>query len=310
MFTKKIVSVRLFGEADMQVRYQEYLPAAIRAHHNLFPGWIYRIYHDHRIEQGPYYRAMRALHERGLLELRFVSADVQIEKAMLWCLLPLWDDTVDIFVIRDVDMIACYRERRAEEEWLRSGLAFHALSDKRGVHDWPTLNGMLGFRVRKARNLLNAGGSNYYAATLEDFFRRADWTEGQWSSNYRGSGPGADVQHRVSPLTTNNQFFLATQIWLRVRDHACEHRLSGSRTFGAKLSLTEVCAFEGEDLDVAEAIRTNSDAFIPYIGASRTHVPTMNLDRIVDFYREHGDPSVEQAITECEQISTDVIPVE
>jgi len=79
----RIISTTLFDKAE-QERYQPYLPMALRAHHNLYKGWIYRIYHDGTIDSGPYGKSLRRLAERGLVELRFVSSDALIEKAMLW----------------------------------------------------------------------------------------------------------------------------------------------------------------------------------------------------------------------------------
>ena len=290
-----VVSTSLFTD---HARYQPYLSAALRAHHNLFRGWTYRIYHDHLVYDGPYGEALRRLEARGLVEMCFVSDDAAIERAMLWrVFLPLWDLRVERFIVRDIDMVASFRERRAVEEWIRSGLPAHSMSDRRGHHDWPAINGMLGF-TPEVRELLDAG-SGRTADTLEKLFARAGWPESVWRSNYRASGPGADPKNRVCASTTNNQFFLGIHVWPFVQKHALEHRLSGCPTFGAAQSRQGVADFPGEDLGVSAAIREQSDALIPFIGASRAN-SDIDLDRIVEFYREHGDADIERAISECE----------
>lgn len=294
---KNVISTTLFDE---HARYQPYLPAAIRAHHNLFRGWVYRIYHDHLLDAGPYGRALRALAERGLVELSFVSSEIMIEKALLWRMLPLWDDEVERFILRDIDMVACYRERRIEEVWIRSGLAVHSLSDRKGHHEWPALNGMMGFHVPQARPLLDAG-AGYDADTMEKLLARAKWPDEVWCSNYRASGKGADPKYRMCKSTTNNQYFLGMFVWPRVQSNACEHRLNGCGTYeGTKMSRTEVDPFEGEDLGVPKAIREGSDVLIPFIGASEMN-SSIDLAAIVRFYQAHGDPEIERAIVECER---------
>lgn len=289
-----VVSVSLF---DDHVRYQPYLPAVLRAHHNLFRGWKYRIYHDHRLDSGPYGRVLRALEQYGLVELVFVTNKVMLDKALLWRLLPLWDDGVERFLTRDVDMVASFRERRAVEVWIRSGLAAHSMSDKQGVHDCPTMGGMMGFEVAQARYLLNAGGPAYEATNIDGLLARAKWPDRLWTSDRHIDGWKLSKRNQESHLTLNDQYFLWTHVWPRIVGHACEHRLSGSRTFDAKLSCINVDLFKGEDLGVLKAVRDGADALIPFIGASE-----IDLGAIAEFYQEHGDPEIERKIRECEAL--------
>lgn len=292
----KIVSTCLFGDHAL---YQEYLPAALRAHHCLFKGWTYRIYHDQRIDEGGYARALRALAARGLVELVEIPGRVMIEKALLWRIMPLWDNSVERFLMRDADSVASYRERRAVETWVRSGLAAHAIGDKRGHHDWPMIDGLIGFKVAQARVLLDAG-PNKNAPNFEAFLARANWSDSVWDSD-RDPARGHKLEKRmqVSTWTTNNLKFLVDHVWPRVQKQTCEHRLSGSAAYEGAMTCLEIDPFKGEDLGISRVVRWGADAFVPFIGASKKYV-LMDLGAIVAFYREHGDPEIERAIQECE----------
>lgn len=272
-----VVSFTLFGEA---ADYHRYLPAAIRAHHNLYRGWSFRIHHDGRGILGPYNRALRALADRGLVELVFVDTDAPFHRAMLWRLLPIWDTAVERLLTRDIDTVPTFRERRAVEIWIRSGLAVHAISDKQGHHDYPTLGGMMGFQAAQTRALLDA-------SSFEVLIDRARWPEAAWLQR---SG------WRMSNFTTNNQLFLGEQVWPRIQKSACEHRLSWSRKFDAALSFGEV-ELINEDLGISKTIRELADGLVSFIGSS------LSNSRLADafiFYRIHGDPEIEQVITSCE----------
>lgn len=285
-----VVSVALFGNLANTDKYRAYLPAAIRAHHNLYPGWSFRIHHDGAASEGPYAAALRALDERGFVELARVedpflpghdpALGTPLGRGMLWRLLPLWDDRVERFVCRDIDTVPGYRERCAVEEWIQSGLAFHAMADKRGSHDFPTMGGMVGLHVQQMRpRLMNP------LIPFNDFLKRAGWSGNHkvWTEEYR-----------VSNWTSNNQLFLCEHVWKLAQDSTCEHRLAQSRVFEeSKLSLTEIGV---TDVDgVLPEIRQGSDALIPFIGSAN-----ISLDRAFDFYKEHGNPIIEQAISECE----------
>lgn len=299
---KRVVAVSFFGEPKKAARYWPYFGPVIRAHHNLFSKWVYRIYHDQHIDSHPYGVSLRKMADRGLVELVLIApkgTPVMIEKAMLWRLLPLWDDDVEHFVIRDVDMLASYRERCAVETWMRSGLAAHSMSDKKGDHDWPAINGMMGFEVVQTRKLLGVGSD----CSFDAFLSRAGWSDEIWSSNYRASGnEGADPMYRVSMQTTNNQFFLGTYIWPNVKMHACQHRLSGSMVHpGVTLTHTDTEEFTAKDLGISPAM-LRSDSVTPFIGASHLHQPPLDLAAAAMFYKQYGNPEIERMITECEKV--------
>lgn len=278
---KSVVSTVLFGEAE---KYRQYLPVVVRAHLNLYRGWVLRIYHDEKLAFGSYSRVLRGLQSRGLVELVYVPDEIMYHKAMLWRLLPLWDDTVERFLLRDIDTLPTYRERRAVETWVRSGLAVHAMGDVRGRHDWCMLGGMVGFHDG-ARDLLRAGPGRELDTPDKFFAVRGGWPPEVW----RGD-------RRMSNWSSNNQMFLADYVWSDVRSSACEHRLSGARAYDAKLSFIDVDPFEGEDLGVPWAIRDSADGFVPFIGAAE-----IDLAAALAFYKQHGDSNVERAVAECEE---------
>lgn len=281
-----VVSVTLFSDPNEHwVRrpnylpsWRKYLPVAIRAHHNLYRGWSFRIHHDQSLDSGIYGRVLRALEEQGLVELVPVADPIVLRgRSMLWRLLPLWDNRVERFLCRDIDTVPGFRERCAVEEWIKSGLAFHAISDKCGSHDFPTLGGMVGFHTKQTRVLLKN------PASFDEFLDRTGWTEKQWSE-----------EKRASSYTTNNQFFLAEQVWPHVRTNAFEHRLSRSCVFeGTKVSKQEIGLTK--IADVQESVRVGADALIPFIGSA-----DVNLDKALAFYKTHGDPKIERAIAACE----------
>lgn len=258
-----VVSLALFGDGD---RYRRYLPTAIRAHHALYAGWTLRIHHDRTLDSNYYGKALRALASRGLVELVLVDGPVLKFKAMLWRLLPLWDKKVERFICRDVDTVPVVRERLAVEEWIKSDLAFHAISDRAVDHNWPTLGGMIGFLVKPSLSLLKNPTS------FDDLLvNTVCWPDEIWSG-----------KKRVSGCTENDQFFLGEHLWPVLKNNALEHRLSGSHRFEARQTLTSVVAV--------------ADAFVPFIGSADVDLP-----RALSFYKMHGNR--EKEISECERVT-------
>ncbi len=155
---KKVISYALFGdpracsETNPRVPYHKFLPAVVRAHHMLFPkeqGWVLRIHHDGKIFDGEYGTALRALAGCGLIETVYIGTDVQLTKAMLWRMDPLFDDTTDAVFCRDIDALPTPRDRACCDEFLASSALAHVIYDS-DVHIG-LMGGMCGFKTQAFR---------------------------------------------------------------------------------------------------------------------------------------------------------------
>ncbi len=65
---------------------------------------------------------------------------------MVWRFIPIDDDSVDIFLSRDLDSPILSREREAVQEWEESDKIFHFMRDHR-YHFAPIMGGMWGAKV-------------------------------------------------------------------------------------------------------------------------------------------------------------------
>lgn len=125
------------GEARGRV-FLNYVRLLVRAHFAVWFGWELRFYHDDRVMYFPYFRVLQALECEGLLKLHYAGKATTLCQAMMWRMRPAWDPDVDIVVCRDVDSVPLPRDRRACEEFVRSGLAVHV------VHDASAHSGIMG----------------------------------------------------------------------------------------------------------------------------------------------------------------------
>lgn len=71
---------------------------------------------------------------------------------MFWRFLPLYDQSVQIFLSRDADSRLSLRERVAVHDWEASGRAFHIMRDH-PFHNAKILGGMWGCRVKETLKL-------------------------------------------------------------------------------------------------------------------------------------------------------------
>lgn len=137
---KKIVSYSYFRsptsiyEAPARGRkagrqFEQFLPMLVRAHQLVWKGWELWIHHDSRVTELPYWPALKAMGEKGIVHLEHIAHGADLCKAMLWRLLPAWKGEVAAIACRDVDSVPLPRDRRAVEEWLASGKTVHAIHD-------------------------------------------------------------------------------------------------------------------------------------------------------------------------------------
>lgn len=72
-------------------------------------------------------------------------------EAMLWRMIPLFD-TADLVLCRDLDSVTTYREANCIQQWLMSGLPFHAINDN-DAHGG-LMGGLVGFKTKEFRQLV------------------------------------------------------------------------------------------------------------------------------------------------------------
>jgi len=124
-----------------------YIRAITRMHPAVYPDWEMRIYHDDRVTQYPYWKAMERMQEAGLLKLIYVGKAETLCGSMLWRLIPAWDPEVQYVLCRDVDSLQTPRERKAIERWIASGKPVSALHDSQSHSSSALMGGMVGFRT-------------------------------------------------------------------------------------------------------------------------------------------------------------------
>lgn len=129
---------------------------------DIYPDWLVRIYtnvpindqtcglicqHDHlfwcNIERIPDL-GMKFVGQSFSLSLSLLfSGDLSSLNGRVWRFLPLGDQTVDIFVSRDLDSLVTVRERSAVMEWEGYNKTFHLMRDSQW-HKTEILAGMWG----------------------------------------------------------------------------------------------------------------------------------------------------------------------
>lgn len=66
---------------------------------------------------------------------------------MLWRMKPLFEPNVELVLCRDADSVITYREAMCNWDYVKSGLAFHAINDN-DAHGG-MMGGLVGFRAKK-----------------------------------------------------------------------------------------------------------------------------------------------------------------
>ena len=136
---RRVISLALFrplpGEhrhGDAHTYFPLFLPAVLRAARAIFPGWEVWIHHDEHMRPGPYGSALRVMHDRGLLRLVDCGRTPALTAAMLWRLHPVFDQSVEYVLCRDLDGLPIPRERMCVERWIAARTALHAMHDHPG----------------------------------------------------------------------------------------------------------------------------------------------------------------------------------
>ena len=122
-FKTGLIAMSLFGQK------KKYLAGAIenaRLVRHIYPGWTLRFYVDSSVP------------EAVIQQLRQLKADVRMMSdaegmyGLFWRFLAADDPGFARWMVRDADSRLSYRERRAVDEWIDSGLPFHTMRDHPG----------------------------------------------------------------------------------------------------------------------------------------------------------------------------------
>lgn len=179
---KKVISLALFGSGD---KYAQYLHAYVLAHLNLFPieeGWELRVHISDSLDQ-KYGRFLQRLAVAGLVEV-YPMGPAVLTKAMLWRMLPVFDESVDYVFCRDIDAAPMPRDRACMETFIITKAVVHTIHDHEqhaGI-----MGGLCGFRSKEFRQLLNF-------KTLDDLYK----TAGSTDAAYAVHGEDQNVLNRM-----------------------------------------------------------------------------------------------------------------
>ena len=181
-----VIAYSLFGSGAM---YMAGMIENAKAARYLYPGWTVRVYVDDTVPQD----VVKAL--------KSYKAEVVVMprghhlSGMFWRFLVADEPGFERWMVRDADSRLTYRERRAVDEWVESGLGFHVLRD----HPWHYVN-----RDR----IIMGCGFGAVRGVVQDMAGKIDL----WRKAGGAYGPyGADEQ------------FLAKIIWPAVKDVALRH---------------------------------------------------------------------------------------
>ena len=138
--------------AGRGVFFVNYLRSLVRNHWAVWSDWQLWIYHDDLAREFPYWKALSAMADRGLLRLFYMGESKRLCESMLWRMLPCWNVDVEYVLCRDLDALSTPRERNAVEKWMASGKAVSALHDSESHSSAALMGGMVSFKTSWVRD--------------------------------------------------------------------------------------------------------------------------------------------------------------
>ena len=125
----------------------------------VFPGWTLRVYVEKVNSDGQ--TKYPRVPQRILTNLRQLGAQiVQVDSSaidsppMMWRFLVLDDNTVEYFIVRDVDSRLSERDADAVRDWMQTGKPFHCIRDHPSHASSPVFGGLWGGRLPHLRELI------------------------------------------------------------------------------------------------------------------------------------------------------------
>ena len=202
---KKVISLAWFeSDPDRVDVYGNYIPLLLMGYWVAFPGYQVRLHTNldlDKVTHGDLLRAADILTpDRELFKLVHVEQDDPLCKAMLWRLLPLFDDDVDYVFCREMDAVPRIKEREACEDFIKTGFALHSINDNKAHIGM--MGGLCGFQVKGFREHIPY---DTWDDMITDAPSDLDW-----------------LKHLA------DQSFLNARIWWSLQDSTLLHRFAGS----------------------------------------------------------------------------------
>ncbi len=144
---KKVISYSLWGGNPL---YTHGAIHNVRLATDIYPDWVCRFY----IDTGSVPRDV--IEDLESLGAEIVLKDGNIAcKGSLWRFEVMFDEDVDVFIVRDADSRLDYREKLAVDEWVESGKAYHVMRDHphHGPIEHPLFAGMFGGKVQATKEI-------------------------------------------------------------------------------------------------------------------------------------------------------------
>jgi hypothetical protein len=143
----KVISFSLYGSDDV---YCLGTLDNIALSSKIYPGWKVRVYVD---EETVPRAVIDKIIDMGS-EVVFRNNNIN-SKGALWRFEVMFDESVDFFIIRDVDSRLSEREKYAVDEWLCSDKDYSVIRDNK-YHKKPILAGMWGGKPKVTKKFKSA----------------------------------------------------------------------------------------------------------------------------------------------------------
>ncbi len=265
---KKVVSYALFGNHvtyGTRQFYWDHIPATVRAHHNLLPGWELRIhvdslYHDDRS------KLLRAFEKAGLINVVHAEENIACCRSMLWRMMPVWDSEVSHVICRDIDSIMCPKDVKVITQWVDSGAALSVVNDN-PAHSVTMMGGMVGFNTSK-------------------FMAKTPWPT--WIDMIK-AGEGLE-----RPSGGYDQILMSNQIWGRYYPDVCAHRFSGMPQ-DSRMTACYNSVPEGPVHGLDPEMCRQADTLMPYLGTCG-----YPIGKAIEIFDTHGNQELRERVVTAE----------
>lgn len=266
---KRVVSLSIFGDCRFSTDFWKQMPefavTYILAHHALFPGYELRIHHDEHLFHANGGDVLLGLERRGLVKLVHVPSRPGQGKCerMLHRLMPAWDPDVEYVICRDVDSLPTWRDRRAVEEFITSGLDAHTILDS--CSHMGIMGGLCAFRAEVLRKMMRDVVKALRSPTgvlsaFDVFIASAGYSDEAWGVH------GAD-QIWLNRITSVMSIF--EHCLPKESDPRYPIIRGNQEAWRAGRDVTVVTEIADSDLvDVSAIVRGGSDALTGHMGSS------------------------------------------
>lgn len=148
-------------------RYWFNVPALAIVNALLYPGYVMRVHVDRATHDHALFPMLVKLHERRLVEVVTRDYPFKNTEPTLWRIEPVWRESYDIVLCRDIDSVPNTREARATIAFANSDFLIHTMRTHPAHNgsDTRLLAGLCGFR---------RGIQAYLTGTFDDYYRMAD----------------------------------------------------------------------------------------------------------------------------------------